>query len=72
MLDVLFVCWTAGNDVIGDEGIIRIVEGLEKNTSLMELYFHGMFLPLHSSFIVAFLISFSHDDQHGMIFDLPT
>jgi Ran GTPase-activating protein (RanGAP) involved in mRNA processing and transport len=31
------VCCTAGNGEIGDEGAIRIAEGLEKNTSLKKL-----------------------------------
>ena len=42
------VCCTADND-IGDEGAIRIAEGLEKNTSLIRLDWkldlYGVFLP---------------------------
>jgi hypothetical protein len=30
-------CWNADNEDIGDEGAIRIAEGLEKNTSLKRL-----------------------------------
>jgi hypothetical protein len=30
---------------LGDEGAIRIAEGLEKNTSLMRLYLGGVFPP---------------------------
>ena len=38
------VCCTAVND-IGDEGAIRIAEGLEKNTSVKELCLIGVFPP---------------------------
>jgi hypothetical protein len=36
--------------MIGDEGAIRIAEGLEMNTSLKELYLRRVFPP-HSFFI---------------------
>ena len=49
------MCCTAGNDELGDEGAIRIAEGLEKNTSLKKLDLYGVFPPLHSSFIVGSL-----------------
>jgi hypothetical protein len=42
---MLFVCCTAGNDDIGDEGAIRIAEGLERNTSLKKLDLFGVFPP---------------------------
>jgi hypothetical protein len=45
----LFVCWTADNDGIGDEGVIGIAEGLEKNTSLSVLHLKSMFRPFHST-----------------------
>ena len=37
--------------MIGDEGAIRIAEGLEKNTSLKTLRLEGVFRPCCSSFI---------------------
>ena len=43
------MCCNAGNERIGDEGAIRIAEGLEKNTSLIRLDWkldlYGVFLP---------------------------
>ena len=45
LMMVLFVCCTAGNERMGDEGAIRIAEGLEKNTSLKELDLDGVFPP---------------------------
>jgi hypothetical protein len=45
MLLLLFVCCTAVNRAIGDEGAIRIAEGLEKNTSLIRLDFFSVFPP---------------------------
>jgi hypothetical protein len=39
----LFVCWTAANEEIGDEGVIRMLEGLEKNSSMQGLYLGGVF-----------------------------
>jgi len=44
--DVVDVCCTAGNEELGDEGAIRIAEGLEKNTSLTSFDLRGVF-PLH-------------------------
>ena len=44
------VCCTAVND-IGDEGAIRIAEGLEKSTSLKKLDLRGVISPPHSFFI---------------------
>ena len=38
------MCCNADND-IGDEGAIRIAEGLEKNTSLIRLDLYGVFPP---------------------------
>jgi hypothetical protein len=42
------VVGTAGNKRIRDDGLLRIVEGLEKNTSLKELHLkpYGVF-PLY-------------------------
>jgi hypothetical protein len=40
------VCWTCALEDIGDEAIIRIVEGLEMNASLKELCLERVFLPL--------------------------
>ena len=46
ILMVLLMCdGTAGNPDIGDEGAIRIAEGLEKNTSLKKLDLRGVFPP---------------------------
>ena len=46
MLMMLFLCvGTAGNRGLGDEGMIRIAEGLEKNTSLKKLCLWGVFPP---------------------------
>jgi hypothetical protein len=45
----LFVCWTAGNDGIGDEGAIGIAKGLETNTSLRVLNLGSVFPPLHTA-----------------------
>jgi hypothetical protein len=46
LMVLLFLCvGTAGNPDIGDEGAIRIAEGLEKNTSLKELRLHRVFPP---------------------------
>jgi hypothetical protein len=42
---VLFARCTAENHAIGDEGAIRIAEGLEKNTSLNELILACVFAP---------------------------
>ena len=42
---MLFVCCTAGNDDIGDEGAIRIAEGLEKNTFVKVLGLGCVFPP---------------------------
>jgi hypothetical protein len=41
----LYSGFTAANDAIGDEGAIRIAEGLEKNTSLKELNLRCVFTP---------------------------
>ena len=41
--------WTSVNP-IGDEGIIRIAEGLEKNATLNDLCIRGVFHPLHLAF----------------------
>ena len=49
------MCWTADNEEIGDEGIIRIAEGLEINTSLVELDVEGVFL-LHLLSITLFVL----------------
>jgi hypothetical protein len=38
---LLFVCWIAENEEIGVDGARHIQIGLEKNTSLTELYIHG-------------------------------
>jgi hypothetical protein len=51
----MFVCWNAGNRDMGDEGAIRIAEGLEKNTSLNELNLSCVFHLLYYPSIVAFL-----------------
>ena len=39
------MCWTAGNDGIGDEGAVGIAKGLESKTSLKELDLGGVFPP---------------------------
>jgi hypothetical protein len=49
-LSSLYVCWTAGNDGIGDEGAIGIAKGLEMNISLKEMDLGGVF-PAHIFFI---------------------
>jgi hypothetical protein len=57
MVFLLSSVWcTVGNE-IGDEGAIRIAEGLEKNTSLKHLHIRGVFPP-HSLFI-HYCISYS-------------
>jgi hypothetical protein len=45
------VHWNAVNEEIGDKGIIRIAEGLERNTSLKKLDLESVFHPCCSSFI---------------------
>jgi hypothetical protein len=45
MLDDFVFVVTTANERIGDEGIIRIAEGLEKNTSLTKLDIRGAILP---------------------------
>jgi hypothetical protein len=47
LMMLLVTVATAGNYELGDEGVIRIAEGLEKNTSLIRLYlaFARMFPP---------------------------
>ena len=57
LMMVLFVCCTAGNERMGDEGAIRIAEGLEKNTSLKKLDLRGVFPP--PSFFIHCCISHS-------------
>jgi hypothetical protein len=57
MLLVLCVCFTTGNESIGDEGVIRIAEGVEKNTSLKELECGRVFTPC--SFFIHWCISHS-------------
>ena len=43
---MVLMCCTADNWAIGDEGVIRIAEGLEKNTSLIRLNLdYGVFPP---------------------------
>jgi hypothetical protein len=37
--------WCTADNDIGDEGAIRIAEGLEKNTSLKKLDLFGVFPP---------------------------
>ena len=51
------VC-TAGNFEIGDEGAIRIAEGLEKNISLKDWILDLMvrFLPIHYCISWSFLL----------------
>jgi Ni,Fe-hydrogenase maturation factor len=43
------IVWTVGNENIGDEGVIRIAEALEKNTSLKELDLGSVFLRFCSA-----------------------
>ena len=52
ILLALFVRWNAGNE-IGDDGGIRIAEGLDMNTSLKELLLEGVFHPCCSSYIAS-------------------
>jgi hypothetical protein len=47
---------------IGDEGIIRITEGLVKNASLKELRLMSAFLHFYSAFILASLTLLSHEN----------
>jgi hypothetical protein len=54
----LFACWTADNDMIGDEGVFGIAKGLDKNTSLNEIDLGCMF-SAHLVFIHC-CISSSH------------
>jgi hypothetical protein len=64
VLIVLYVCvwWNTGNYEIGDEGIIRIAEGLEKNTSLEELDLGGVsFMMTSITTLFAQLFQFSPD-----------
>ena len=61
------MCCNAVN-AIGDEGAIRIAEGLDKNTSVKELYIGGVFpLHIHSSFIVA---SLTLSSPKSILFDV--
>jgi hypothetical protein len=58
MLMMLFLCvGTAGNRGLGDEGMIRIAEGLEKNTLLKKLDLECVFPP--PSFFIHCCISYS-------------
>jgi hypothetical protein len=59
---------TAGNDAIGDEGVIRIAEGLEKNTSLKQIILERVFLnfiPCLHCFISHSLLS-----AESVLFDM--
>ena len=56
MLSLMLCVGTADND-IGDEGAIRIAEGLEKNTSLIRLNLYRVFPP--PSFFIHCWISHS-------------
>jgi hypothetical protein len=58
----LGVCWIAGNEEIGDEGAIRIAEGLEMNSSLNELLLEGVFHPCCSSCIASKSLVFDMND----------
>jgi hypothetical protein len=46
----------------GNEGAVRIAEGLERNTSLKELYLHSVFLPCCCSFISSKSLVFDMKD----------
>jgi hypothetical protein len=62
ILLTLFVRWNAANK-IGDEGAIRIAEGLERNTSLKELLLGGVFHPCCCSFIASQRLVFDINDK---------
>jgi hypothetical protein len=49
---------TAFNEGIGDEGAVRIAEGLGMNTSLKELYLRRVFLKPYAPFIFRISDSF--------------
>ena len=55
------VCWNAGNE-IGDDGAIRIAEGVEMNTSLKELLLEGVSHPCCSSCIASKSLVFDMKD----------
>jgi hypothetical protein len=61
----LFVCWTADNDAIGDEGAIEIAKGLEKNTSLIVLHV-GSGFPSHLFFIRSCIFGSVLSHSHTM------
>jgi hypothetical protein len=63
-----FVCWTAENGEIDDEGVIQIAKGLEKNTSLKILRLRGVFRPHYSSFTVAY--PFTPFSRESLLFDV--
>jgi hypothetical protein len=48
------VCWNAGNETLGDEGAIRIAEGLEKNTSVKKICLDSVFCPIYFSLFSLF------------------
>jgi hypothetical protein len=54
---------TALKEGIGDEGTVRIAEGLERNTSLKELDLAGVFCPHYAPFIFRFFRSFLVNDE---------
>jgi hypothetical protein len=58
----LFVRWTAANE-IGDEGAIRIAEGLDMNTSLKELLLESVFHPCCSSCIASKRLGSDMNDE---------
>jgi hypothetical protein len=59
---IVYVCWNADNEEIGDEGTIRIAEGLEMNTSLKELLLRSVFHPCCSSCIASKSLVFDMKD----------
>jgi hypothetical protein len=59
---------TAGNERIGDEGVILIAQGLEKNTSLKELRLFGVFRP-HLQFSHCFM-SYTLLSSETLLFDV--
>jgi hypothetical protein len=54
--------WNAVNINMGDEGAIRIAEGLERNTSLKKLRLECVFCPYCSSFIASERLVFDMND----------
>jgi uncharacterized membrane protein len=50
LIFILFVYLPVSKEVIGDEGAVRIAEGLDMNTSLKELCLSRVFLPPYVPF----------------------